>query len=81
MNKSKFIVLHEVHEKGIMRFVRQVDFISMVMGADDVSSQVEIDVPRGSNAYITFVDGTGYFVEETLEEITTRLDSNHLVLK
>lgn len=81
MADPKFIILHEVHKKGIMRFVRQVDFISLIMSSDDAVAQVDAKAPQGAQTYITFVDGTGYFVEETLEEIATRLNNNHLVLK
>ena len=84
MSDTKFIALHEVSLKhGTTKYLAPVGFIRLLIDAERyaaTSDDFGIKVPRGARTFVQYIDSSGSWVEETLDEIQKRLEDVRMVV-
>jgi hypothetical protein len=82
VSNTKFLVLHEVTKAGDrMRYIAPANLIALLVDAENYSILGgDARPPSGSKTYVRFVDGTGSFVDESLDELQQRLEDARMVL-
>jgi hypothetical protein len=83
MSDTKFIVLHEVSLKhGITKYLAPIGFIRLLIDAERyaATSIDGIEVPSGARTFVQYIDSSGSWVEETLDEIQKRLEDVRLTV-